>query len=426
MTKERLLGLLDRKGFNLPEYVYMNYFWILTIGGLFWIATKQAWLDTTFIPLLIYFLLFTAKGKIKSANIFDILWILSFLWCVFTWFANDYPNQGILIIRCLSEQMAYMMAYWIVRKNERLNVQTMIKASYVPLLITVVLGIILFYTEPSWYASRTKDYATDFEEFEFKRLRSIWMDSYLLMYYCSVVVIYEFFRLAKGASKEKLGHYMVIALCVFSILLGIQRSAIASIGAALVLTFYYVYKYSKFSNIKGILVFVVLLTAVSSVAVLKMEGEQQLFYISKIASITEDGSDLATQRLTLNKKQGGFQMIGDGVGRHNMYADKYNPMTSMRDGEYVKMLQEQGYVGFSIFILLIALSLLKSFYHFKYLAFEFAVIVMLLISMIGANPISTGDKHPLIYWMIIAQIANFSIKKRKYGKIKIVNNYSDV
>ena len=127
-----------------------------------------------------------------------------------------------------------------------------------------------------------------------------------------------------------------------------------------------------------------------------------------------------------NKKQGGFQMIGDGVGRHNMYADKYNPMTSMRDGEYVKMLQEQGYVGFSIFILLIALSLLKTFYHFKYLAFEFAVIVMLLISMIGANPISTGDKHPLIYWMIIAQIANFSIKKRKYGKIKIVNNYSDV
>ena len=39
---------------------------------------------------------------------------------------------------------------------------------------------------------------------------------------------------------------------------------------------------------------------------------------------------------------------------------------------------------------------------------------MLLISMIGANPISTFDKHPIIYWMVLAQIANFK-KNNKYA-----------
>ena len=166
--------------------------------------------------------------------------------------------------------------------------------------------------------------------------------------------------------------------------------------------------------------------AIMVVGVTRMEGEQQLYYAEKILSMTQEGSSLASERLFLNQQQGGFDMVGDGVGRHNMYADKYPPNYSMRDGEYIKLITEQGYIGFVFYGLLIGLALLKCIKHFKYLGFEFAILLMLLISMIGANPISTSDKHPLIYWMIIGQIANFSIKKEIYGKREIVNTHSNV
>ena len=391
MEKERILGFLDRKGFNLPEYIYLNYFWILTVGGLFWVATKQAWLDTTFIPLLIYFLVFSAKGKIKSVNIFDILWLLCYIWGIFTWLMNDYPHQGIMVIRCLSEQYAYMLAYWLVRKNEKLNVQTIIKAAYLPLLITTILGIYLFYTEPAWYASRTRDFVTDFEEFEFKRLRSIWMDGYLLMYFCTIVVIYELFKIGEGIKENKIEHYIIIGICMLAIFLGIQRSSIVSIAVTMVVVFFYSLKFNNAKRIFGIGFIVLIGAAIMVVGVTRMEGEQHLYYAEKILSMTQDGSSLASERLFLNQQQGGFDMVGDGVGRHNMYADKYPPNYSMRDGEYIKLITEQGYIGVVFYGLLIGLALLKCIRHFKYLGFEFAILLMLLISMIGANPISTSD-----------------------------------
>jgi len=424
--KDSYFGFLERKGFNLPEYIYMNYFWILTVGGLFWVATKQAWLDTTFIPLLIYYLLFAAKGKIKTVNIFDILWIICYIWGIFTWLVNDYPHQGIMIIRCLSEQMAYMMAYWLVRKNEKLNVQTIVKAACLPLLITTILGIYLFYTEPAWYAARTKDFTTDFEEFEFKRLRSIWMDGYILMYFCTIVVIYELFQIGKGLKEKKWEHYLMAGMCILAIFLGIQRSSIVSITAAMVVVFFYSLKFNNAKRILGIGLIVLLGAVIFVVGITRMEGEQQIFYAEKIFSMTQDGSNLASERLFLNQQQGGLGFVGDGIGRHNMYADKYPPNFSMRDGEYIKLLTEQGYIGFVFYGLLIGLALLKCVKHFKYLGFEFAILLMLLISMIGANPLSTGDKHPLIYWMIIGQIANFNIKKEKYGKRKVVNTHSNI
>ena len=433
--------ILKKKGYSILEYTILNYYWIITFGGLFWLATGSAWLDATLIPMVIYALFFFFKKGKRRHSLLDSLWWLLFLWPFFTWITNDYPHKLELILRCFSEQISYMFVYWIVRNKTYINVANIIKSAYLPLILTVIIGIYCFIFEPSWYASRTKDFATDFEEFEFKRLRSIFMDGYVIMYLCAIVIVYEFFLLAKGNLKiyvphrtsirNKLKayfnpngepmHLMLIGICFFAIFLGIQRSAIVAIFVGLMLAVYYALRYTSIKNIGNLLKIFIFSLLLCIISITTMEGEQQLFYVRKVASVVEDSETLASDRMFHNKRYE-YDLVGDGTGRHNMYADNYNPYTSMRDGEYNKILTEQGYIGAGLYILFVVVALFKAWINFRYLGFEFAMIFVLLISMIGANPLSTFDKHPVLFWMIFGQIANF----RRNGKRIGINNNSNL
>ena len=206
----------------------------------------------------------------------------------------------------------------------------------------------------------------------------------------------------------------MLLIASFALFLGIQRSAIVSIALGFCIAVYYSFKYTKLANLSKMYVLIAfsIVTCIFSIA--HMSDAQKLFYLNKVDSFTQSGSDLAKERLVLNKHKRTYEFMGDGVGRHNMYADKFNPRTSMRDGEYMKILTEQGYGGAFILALIAFYSLAKCLKNFRYLSFELSIMLMLLISMIGANPISTFDKHPIIYWMVLAQIANFK-KNNKYA-----------
>ena len=133
-----------------------------------------------------------------------------------------------------------------------------------------------------------------------------------------------------------------------------------------------------------------------------------LFLNDKIE--TAMGSEFLVDRFNLIEAH--ESMIGDGAGRHNIWAREFGSFV-MPDGEYQKLLQEVGFVGLTIYIVLFSLAVFKCVINIKYLLFELCVIMFLLISMIGADPLSTVDKHPIIYWMIIGRVSAFSQKESK-------------
>ena len=195
-----------------------------------------------------------------------------------------------------------------------------------------------------------------------------------------------------------------------------QRAPILSALIGLVMSIVLGFLY--YSAKKGVLVIVVL--AVLGMFVLSnISLSSNDFIYSKISVFSAKNDNYVENRLYLNKK-GDFELSGDGAGRHSMTADKYNPGTSMRDGEYMKMLQEQGYIGLFIFLLLCICVILKSVYNFRNCYFEFTLFIMLLICMIGANPISTSDKHPIIYWLAFGQIARYDYISYLKEKLRII------
>ena len=63
-------------------------------------------------------------------------------------------------------------------------------------------------------------------------------------------------------------------------------------------------------------------------------------------------------------------------------------------------------------LLLFGCIIIKCLRHYKHLGFELSVMVFLLISMIGADPLATPDKHCFFYWLVIGRVASFKLAKQ--------------
>ena len=417
----KLIAIINKKGVSMGEFLLVNYFWLITFAAVCSLATGIGWLAGLLFPIIIYWCLFFSKSYKIDDSILDNLWWLIFIWDIFSLLINNYPSSGIMAIRCLTSQLAYMMVYWIVRKKPNINVSAIISSAYLPFLITSVLGIIFFVHPPSWYV-RT-DVVTSFEEMQASRLRSIFASGYNISYFGAILVMYEFFNLVKGIAYKKT-HYFIITLTLVTVLLTAQRAPMASLLIGFCVSLVYALMYGGFRNIRTMSI--LLGTSVLAIifVISSLDSSTVSFLFDKFESVTNSDSGYIQERLILNKGESTFTLWGDGVGRHNFYADLYPPNFSMRDGEYVKLLMEQGYIGAFLYILFWGMALLKSLFNFRNLSFELCLLVMLGICMIGANPLSTVDKYPFIFWMAAGQIANFS--NRRNGKNRIVNSYCDI
>ena len=410
---------------QVPKYIFDNYFWLITLTALLNVSTGIGWLSTLILPLVIYFCMFQSYRAI-SFNLLDVLWVVLFFWMILTWTYNDYPNQEILILRCVGTQIAYMMAYWIARNASKDQIATIIGKAYIPLTITAIIGIYCFFFRPSWYVhiiemhiNNKEGPITENRILEAYRLRSIFSSPYTLSYFCGITLIYEMFLIIKKRIKYETIHYMFMGLLIITSLLAMQRAPFLSAILGILIALVYGNLYTKITKpIKVFVVAFIIGSVVVPIVFSSMNKSTNEFFISKILAVTEESDQFVERRLYLNQKDS--EVIGDGVGRHNMYAEKYNQGTTMRDGEYMKIIQEQGYIGLGLFLVIMTIALIKCLTNFKHLSFELCLLLMLLICMIGANPLSTGDKHSIIYWMALGRIARYD------DKLVIMKRYKDL
>ena len=99
--------------------------------------------------------------------------------------------------------------------------------------------------------------------------------------------------------------------------------------------------------------------------------------------------------------------LGEGAGKYDIMAYYVYGMKSMPDGEYMKILAEQGYVGLLLTISVFGCGLLKALRNFRYLYMEFFLLSMLFICMIGADPLTISDKHCFMYWLALGQVSKY-------------------
>lgn len=420
------------KGWFNIENVFINYFWFYTICATLLLVINQGVFFNIGFPFIIYSLLLI-KGRWKPLNIIDIIVIISFVWISVTWIFNSYPHQNYIIMKCFLAEIAYMATYWIARCNHRNYLQEILNNARKPLVITCVIGIYCFVFEPSWYmnivenavsANRVGTFAKEAVIDQY-RLRSIFDGAYPLAYFCSIMIVYEFF-IFFSTKRRNLPYYryhlLFLLLIIFSAILCMMRAPLFSAFIGMFIAYFYSMLYKNANTtIKMMSIFLLI-----SIAGLYLFSKLDLSTLDVLYSKVEDFSDndsFVSDRLFLQAQS--FNVFGEGYGKYGEVAAYKFSMVGIPDGEYVKIVAEQGFIGLFLTILLFGVGLLKAIFCFKHLSFECFMIIMLLICMVGADPLTISNKHCILFWLALGQISNYNVKKIKfYDKNKSNSNVS--
>lgn len=394
------------------DSIFVNYFLLITVSELFLIFANKSTIINVGLPLVIFILSYRSYS-VKKKNIIDILWYLSMFWIVFTWIINSFPHQMTLIFYSFFGQIAYMLAYWIGRCSKKQYLEEIIRKSYFPLLVTCTIGIYCYISPPSWYSARMSDMLSSMgadvtntsQILELTRLKSIFGTTYTLAYFTSIVLAYNFFKMLTKQKEVTIWNYILVVVLIVTSLLCMMRAPIACWMISFMLACYYAFHYYKsFAGVKIIVSFLLLLILVIPFIYDYLDVSQISFITEKANSVSEN--NFIKDRLYLMGVN--ESLFGEGVGKYSLRAHSNFGMRFMPDGEYMKILAEQGYIGLVITILLFGVGLIKSIKHFRHLYMEMFLLLMVFICMVGANPLSTPDKHCFLYWLALGQISKYN------------------
>lgn len=412
------------KGWFDVENLFINYFWLYTIDAFAYLVLNIHLIYSAIFPLVLY-LMFFRRHLGKSINIIDLLWFLSLIWSVSTWFFNDYQQKPFLIIRCFTQEIAYMIAYWIVRYSERDYLQIIINKASKPLVITALIGLYCFFLEPSWYVNMINEgYEQTFNRnsvdkesiLELYRLRSIFSSPYPLAYMGAYALILEAFYFAKVNKNDVClkNHIAFTILIVITSVLCMMRAPLLGAIIGMVCSYIYNVKYMRGRILNRWVVYSICIL-ITTIVIFTSSVDTSLvdFVISKVEVFGDKDNNFIEKRLFLGMQS--LSLAGEGFGKYNIVAQYKFGLPSIADGEYMKIIAEQGFVGLGILLLVFVAGLIKSFANFKILHLEFCILSMLMICMIGANPLSTHNKHCFIFWLALGQVARY--KSKKYGNI---------
>lgn len=406
---------------KIARFIYTNYFLFLSINAiLVIIVQKVAIYEYIIFPSTCLLLAFVYRPQYLKVNILDILFICSLIWLCITWSCNSYENQGILILRCIMSQGAFMSVY-LLGRNKHFDSYIFFQKCPKPLLICCILGVLFFINPPNWYIERAyNDYEVNqYNMLEIFRLKSVFPSPYHISYMCGFTTIYIWFSFiySKSINKENIVYFFSF---IITMLLTMMRAPFLSVMLAIIAGIIYMSIYYKSHKILfNVFFFCGLLYIIGLILAPILDLEQMEYLIQKIDTVTSKSDELIDNRLDLGFSYG---LIGDGAGRHAIYAYKYG-QEGILDSEYVKLLVEQGYVGLAILVLLIIVAIWKCIKYFKSLALELSIILFFVLTMIGADSLSTADKHCFIFWVTIGRVSAFSPKGCcKFGNLNLNPN----
>lgn len=396
-----------------------NYMTWETIGAIVLLFTGKSYVGYVLTPLMLYSLAFVSKIK-SSDFLMNIFFVLLLSGILVSWFINVFDHQEIIIVRCIGSEVAYMMAYLIGCSLKEREYDRLFQRCLLPVAILSIIGVYMFFFPPTWYLNRMSHMGEQTITLEGQRMKSIFSSPYTLSYISCVLFTYALFKVLKERESFK-KYRLYIIIQIITLLLCMQRAPLggAIIGLGGALTFYTI-KYQKISYLVKSLVGLLVLVSVLTVCINNSKDERMEYLKYKIETVINNNeSDFINSRYNINYMTVEHTLLGDGAGKHAAWANQYN-YVNMADGQYKKIMQERGDLGFVVFVVFMALVLIKCVRFAGALSFELCVMLFLLVSMIGANPLT--QIHPYLFWIIIGRISAFNPslqKKEKFVIIKI-------
>ena len=208
--------------------------------------------------------------------------------------------------------------------------------------------------------------------------------------------------------------YFIFLFVIFSIFLSQQRIVIEFI-----LLYYFIYHFFSFTKnrklFNKLLIIDICIICFSGYLILMLK--EHLSYESfdfLIQKLNGEHSEVANSRFNMyNSFLDGISFFGEGFGSYDRTSKRV-----VSDNQYLNILLELGIFGLIIFLLPIFYTITKVTLINKnnYLMPYYFIFIFYLLSMFIANPISSPDLHPIIFWFCIG-LLNSNSNKHKINNI---------
>ncbi len=298
---------------------------------------------------------------------------------------------------------------------------------WLALSASFIVGFYLYFTAPSWYAQRLATiwsnswYRNSISEsavLQYSRFSGIFGSSYAISYFGLAALSMSFCSFLHPSSPriKKIGGLAVIA-CWLACILCQQR--IAMVCSTLIVLLHLLYGQSLLENARKI---VMIMIPVVLFAILAQ-------WVAQVSSERFDhvGNQLATrwQQIDFDQAIGGRTWqyksvmenwdavgLGYGLGSGGAYVRAHGG-AGVTDGQYVKMLYEQGVVGVTWLGIILLCTIGRGLRHFRQFRFELGTVVFFCLAGIGSNTLCINALYSIAFWYSLGRIWNRAELKRR-------------
>lgn len=401
---------------TLYSFIYYYFAFSSVAGFLQMAGFEQSKHLLKFVVYPVYILTFYSLKK--GIGLIGAAIILTILIIALTSSFQDYSFELYKI--GLTGELFAMLFFFVgkfdIKQNEIFN------KGVFPVVITGVIGLFLFFSQPSWYLSYKFEGQEAFNDklfLEITRLSAFWKYPYWISYGSAVLYYY---LICKYLKLEKINKCLKLAsitlLCVM--ILAQQRGPLFICIIYTFVILFYSCK-NKISGVRNFTFQILFLLLILGVIGLFFLNEELInFMIEKVSFLFDNSpknNSFLKERADIfsdfyNKE---ITLWGYGIGRYGHAAMEMGGEV-ITDQQYLKMVYETGYFGLLSRLVIILFVLYNGIRYFRHYFFEVGIIFMYLITMFGANSLAMTETHNYVFWYCCGRI--FS---SKYSVIKNAN-----
>ena len=412
-------AVLSRYSNNYEKWLFIFYplvilYMLLTFCGI------NALLLSLFVRILFLWLFFKAvkHSKITNISYFLGIFIVYNLFSIILFLTTDIPFDAYTYD--LTNFLLPMLAFFL-GSNKKDDSSALYDGLLVSMIVCCFIGLYMYFFLTEWYSLKLIEIHNSISYYD-----SVGTEGDTTAYL-------QFTRFSSFMLTPYAIQYLgVPSLCIFIMHLINPKNAIIQVNSIkIILLLVLVFCLILCQQRATWFYLIILIPITLSVSTFKFNIRfvwSVLLVITLVALFGKDifsGDEFSTISEQISSRGDSFSVSDAMGGRENQYQNILNnwdrPLfgygmgsaganariygfTGTSDAGYMKLLYENGLVGFVIFSLIIIPTFFKAIKHLKFNYVEFNILFFFLLAMLGSNSLSMSFYYSIPFWFAVGRL----------------------
>ena len=378
------------------------------------------------LPLLFLVIYYTSglvlRGVKSNSPVVElmIIWLAYNILSLFMYVAGGIP------LECYVDRLkavVFPMLFFFLGAYEVSTRKNFYNSFTISVFACFIIGLWLYFTTPSFYLEflvRVREEASYIDNtlsenviLEYTRFGSFFSASYAISYFSIPAISLAIASLYNSDTyKKKLFWLFVVLISYISAILCQQRIAMVISSIIMLCFFISSINNRKMRGMTQILLVLVVIAVFGVITSNILSGERFALILQLLTGRMEEMSlsgamSERTSQYTNVLAAWSNLILGDGIGSHSGPAMNYGYRV-VCDGEFYRILVENGVVGMALFLIIIISSLIRMVKYYRRLWPELLIVLFFLLAAVGSNSLSINFIYSSIFWYSLGVVWNKS------------------